>query len=376
MKNSNAAPCGETTEKLNSILRVIGGRRSVFRRMSFILVCFFMVMTMLIMLWLNSIVANNHRVQMSRAAIARMESVALTMDQVLADIVQSMEQIMWNHDFVHYMVAPNFYEDNPTLERSRDYRILNHLHSVQENNPLIRQIIFYSPISGQLYRDSTYSVLDAEGTYEWFILQKKETDLNVQLLQKNGEQHTNTLLYNSQGSLFLIQRLDIGNQIGTLVVELDRKGLADLLRAGSQEMVIYPYDSYGNKALKGCIEYPNHEKLPKNVAYITYENVEQRVDGRGETYYSFTSGNTGWQYISAMDMSAFRLGPRAIIAALLPVLLVMLAASVLLAQYIRSTIYRPINRLMNRLGGRERTGGNDSTIWKTPTPMPANSRST
>lgn len=327
--------------------------------MSFIMVVFFMSMTLLIMLWLNGIVTNNHRVQMGRAAIARMESVSQTMDQALADIMQSMEQIMWNYDFVHYMVAPSYYDDNPTQVHSRDYRILNHLHSVQENNPLIRQVIFYSPISGQLYRDSTYSVLDAEGTYEWFILQKKETDLNVQLLQINKEQHTNTLLYNSQGSLFLIQRLDIGNQIGTLVVELDRKGLADLMQAGSQDMSIYPYDSYGNKALLGCIEYPGWDKLPKDEPFVTYENVNVRSAYRKDSYYCFTSGNTGWRYISPVDMSAFRLSPGEMLTALLPVLLVMLAASVLLTHYIRSAIYQPINRLMNRLGGRERGSENE-----------------
>ena len=63
-----------------------------------------------------------------------------------------MEQLMWNYDFIHYMIAPNYYDDDPTHAHSRDYRILNQLHSVQENNPLVKRALFYSPISGQLYR--------------------------------------------------------------------------------------------------------------------------------------------------------------------------------------------------------------------------------
>ena len=340
------------------LLRFLGSR-SVFQRVSLMMVAFFMALALFVMIWINSIVTGNQRVQMGRAALARLEAVSLTMDQALADITQSMEQLMWNYDFIHYMISPNYYDDDPTHAYSRDYRILSQLHSVQENNPLVKQALFYSPISGWLYRDSTYSVLDAEGTYEWFILQKKGTDLNVQTLQENSDLHTTTLLYNSQGSLFVIQKLDIGNHIGTLVFELDIKGLADLLNSGRQGLAIYPYDSYGNQALKGCVEYLTDGKIDEDGDYVTYENVNDRFSYRKGSSYLYTSENTGWQYMTPVDMHVFQITPKDTLVVFLPVLLALLGVSALLTQYLRAAIYQPINRLMNQLGTKEREDKNE-----------------
>lgn len=312
---------------------------------------FFLALAIALVLWINGIISRNQRTQLVSSVLSQTETVAMLVDQALEDMTQSMTQVMWNSEMIHYMIAPSTAQDeNPLETSSRDYRIIRLLQSLRDSNRLVKSVAFYSPLSRSVYRDSEYSVRRGSTVSEWYIMEKELGDTGVQLFEEDEEQHTETLLYTRSGAMYLIQRLDIGNHIGTLLCEVDREVLAEMIREAGGTLDIYPYDSFGVQLLRGEVDYNGMTMITDTDGYLTWEKLS-RLSGSTEGYCYYKSEKSGWQYLTAMTGLSAEVSAKIVAASYLPLLFVLCMASAAMAAYIREVIYRPINRLMNLVGG-------------------------
>lgn len=339
-------PCG-----LRRYLSSLGNRNSVFWRLSVAMLVFFLIMTVCVTVWIHGIVTGNHREQMGHAALARLEAVSGTVDQALQDIVLAEGQLSWDEDFIRYMAIPFYYEEGTTEARTRDYRILNRLKTVVDSSPLVRRAMLYSPLSGQLYQDSIYSVLDAQTTRDWKLLRPDLDETAVTPLPADPRLHIRSFLYVDGKGCYVVSKLDIGNHIGTLAFELDPAGWVEFLKGENREMMLYMYDKAGKPLLSEDGDYPLEDVSGDSGEYVTMENVEARKIFGDSKFYRYESKLTGWSYISPVDQISLRIRMSDLLVSFLPMLALILLFGLVATRYIRTEIYRPINNLMNQLGG-------------------------
>ncbi len=331
------------------ILSMAGG--SIYWRIFFAMAAFFLLLALGLMFWLGGILNRNQRVQLNSSALGRIETVSLLVDKTMDDTAQSMSQLMWNYEMIHYMVAPTSVPENTTEAGSRDYRIIKLLQSACDRNALVKRVVFYSPLSGQMFCSDSYSVRSAYRTTEWFLLDKEQDSPGIRLFEKDSDQHTETFIYSRTGEMYLIQKLNIGNHIGTLMFEIDRANLAQLVQEAGGEMNVYAYDSFGVQIFKDSMDYGDLTKIGDTSGYLSEENEAEKGSYYTRGYYYFQSEKTGWQYLAAVPRASLKLSAEILLGAYMPLLVILCVLSVLFTAAIREMVYQPINRLMNLVGG-------------------------
>ena len=141
------------------VMELVGG--SVYWRIFIAMAAFFALLAVGLVFWISGVLGQNQRMQLNTGSLHRMETISLLVDQSLEDTAQSMSQLMWNYEMIHYMVAP---VDQFDETGSRDYRIIKLLQSDCDQNDLVKRVVFYSPLSGQMYCSDAYSVRSAHNT--------------------------------------------------------------------------------------------------------------------------------------------------------------------------------------------------------------------
>lgn len=334
----------------NQIIAMTGG--SIYWRIFFAMAAFFALLAVGMVFWISGVLNRSQRMQLNRSSLARVETVSLLVDQTLEDTAQSMSQLMWNYEMVHYMVSPTAIPKGTPEAGSRDYRILKLLQTTCEQNSLVKRASFYSPLSGQLYSSDSYSVRKADTTSDWYLLNKEETDAGVSLFLNDSQQHTQTLIYTRTGEMCMIQKLNIGNHIGTLLYEIDRHSLAELVENAAGQMPVYPYDGFGAPLFRSKIDYSGLGSLSEKEEYLCEENLEEKGASFSLGYCYYQSPKTGWQYLAPVQAAGTGVNVRTWLGSYLPVLLVLCLLSILFTGVIREIVYQPINRLMAMVGGK------------------------
>ena len=329
------------------VMELVGG--SVYWRIFIAMAAFFALLAVGLVFWISGVLGQNQRMQLNTGSLHRMETISLLVDQSLEDTAQSMSQLMWNNEMIRYMVAP---VDQFDETGSRDYRIIKLLQSACDQNDLVKRVVFYSPLSGQMYCSDAYSVRSAHNTSEWFLLNKEADSPGVHTFLKNAQQHTETLLYTRTGEICLIQKLNIGNHIGTLLFEIDRSGLAALMKNAGKQMTVYPYDGFGAPLFRDSMDYGSLTGISETGAYLSEENLQQKGASCTRGYYYYQSPQSGLQYLAAVQAGSTKMGVGVIFGTYVPLLLILCLLSILFTAAIREIVYQPINRLMALVGGK------------------------
>lgn len=316
---------------------------SIFTRTFYGMLALSVCVILIFYLVLNSTLAQHQREQIATYHLNTLRLSAASMETTLDALSQGMSQIMWNPDFVGYMVTPN------QSSQELHYRICQQMKSIVSSSNLLERAYFYSPFSDTVFQNSNI-LLSRETMPDREILQAFEA---VQHKKASNLSKTSTNLFHYQGRLFLFQELNIATHIGTLVYELNLDEIYHKLLSSDESDSMLVLDREGNPI------FPTEQVIPSNWKnsgnLITYADLDtQRVwDTEGYYYYE---GADGWSFLLPLNAGTLTIPLRQLLLTYLPIFLLLIVVGIAFALYISQVIYRPIDHLMQVVSPNAVTG--------------------
>jgi len=264
----------------------------------------------------------HHRAQIAGGNLDLLSQSASAMEITLEALEESMRQVLWNRDFIDYMVTPN------SADFSRTYRLTQQLNSSVSNSPLVKKSMFYSTLSDTVFFSS--------------ILIETRSACSDPVMLEASALHAESPVVFYQGRLFLMEKLDIARPIGRLVYELDRETLLnEFFRPAGTEREILVFDG----DLLPVFDQEEAREIDWDAPMLTQEDVSPRTLLHPEGYYAYTSPS-GWRFLLPVDRAQLTTPFSRLLAMYIPVFLLLFCCSALFAWHTTRTTYRPIRNLL------------------------------
>ena len=145
---------------------------------------------------LNSTLAQHQREQIAATNLNSLRLAASSVELTVDALSQGMTQIMWNSDFVGYMVVPT------QQKQELHYRICQQLKNVVSSSRLLSRAYFYSPFNDLVFQNSD-ALLDRKTMADRELLQAFES---MEWEDSFSSAKTRTHLFHYSGRLFLFKR--------------------------------------------------------------------------------------------------------------------------------------------------------------------------
>ncbi|MCI9243259.1 MAG: helix-turn-helix transcriptional regulator [Lawsonibacter sp.] len=305
---------------------------------------------------LNSTLAQHQREQIAATNLNSLRLAASSVELTVDALSQGMTQIMWNSDFVGYMVVPT------QQKQELHYRICQQLKNVVSSSRLLSRAYFYSPFNDLVFQNSD-ALLDRKTMADRELLQAFES---MEWEDGFSSAKTRTHLFHYSGRLFLFQELNIATHIGTLAYELDIEEIqAGLLPSGENGSAVLVFDR------EGFPIFPPAEGEGKAVDWadmgslITYQDLGTRDVWNVEGYYCY-EGLAGWRFLMPLNAGTLTYPLSQLLLTYLPMFLLLILVGLVFALYISQVIYRPIDHLMRVVAPsaavHQGAGGNEVDI--------------
>lgn len=327
---------------------------SVFTKTFYGMLGLSVCVVLLFYLVLNSTLAQHQREQIAASNLNSLRLSAASVELTVDALTQGMTQIMWNSDFVGYMVVPN------QQKQELHYRICQQLKNVVSSSRLLSRAYFYSPFNDIVFQNGD-ALLDRRTMADRELLQAFE-ESERECISSSAK--TSTHLFHYRGRLFLFQELNIATHIGTLVYELDLEEIQEwLLPSGENGSTVLVFDR------EGCPVLPPEDGEPVNWEdmgeLVTYQDLGTREVWNVKGYYCY-EGLAGWRFLMPLNAGTLTYPLSQLLLTYLPMFLLLILVGVVFALYISQVIYRPIDHLMRVVApsaaAHEGAGGNEVDI--------------
>ncbi|MEA4932222.1 MAG: helix-turn-helix transcriptional regulator [Lawsonibacter sp.] len=308
-------------------------RNSVFSRIFYgLLLLSFLVLTAFYFS-INVLNTRYHREQLASSSLNLLSQAASAVDLTFDAMAQSMGQVLWNRDFVNYMVNPK------EADQSLYYRIQLQLHNSVNGTSLVDTAIFFSPLSDKIFQNSS-----GVGIRDGFADQAMLAAYDQANFGETGSSSTRTAIVFYQSRLFFVEEINIASPLGVMIYELNLAALQEqFLQLENEKHDILVLDAAGTSVFgqtKSSLD------LSLQGAFLTYENASERAAGQFSGYYRFTDQSSGWNFLLPIDQERVMISVGRILEIYVPGFLLILLCSLLFAWYISHTVYRPIDTLM------------------------------
>lgn len=331
---------GETSRK--GSFRVFG-IHSIFTKtfLSLILLC------VVLMAFFNHILSRTmleSQLEKERSAnLTALNQIADSIDLTFSVMAQSMSQTVWSSDIIAFLVNP--YKRTP----ERDYRVIQLLDSHARGSGLVSGAYVYSPLSGAIYGSDGQVAHIADFAYGDALRRHLSEWEGAPGATEKSDSDTVTRLLVEGGRLFVFTDLIVSKHLGTLFFELDSRELYRSIGNGDQsdQEAVYVYDRDGVPVFAAESGGGPSPDFGNEAVFLMRDRPA--TDPDIALFYLAVSGKCGWRYLRPVDHSKLELGMGDLLRILLPVLVALLGVSILFTAYITSTVYRPINRLMQSI---------------------------
>ncbi|MGE4276972.1 MAG: helix-turn-helix transcriptional regulator [Lawsonibacter sp.] len=319
-------------------------RNSVFSRIFYGLLLLSFLVLAIFYFAINVLNTRYHREQIVSTSLNLLSQAASALDLTFDAMAQSMGQILWNRDFVDYMVNPK------AADQSLYYRISLQLHNSVKKNSLVNKAVFFSTMSDTIFQNA--SGMGARDTFS------DQTMLEAYSQAEFGEtdgSSTRTALVFYKERLFLVQEMNIASPIGTLIYELNLQALQEqFLQMEDEKHDILVFDAEGGPIFGQAKTAPDWSRQD---AFLTYNNAFEQAAGQSSGYYRYTDQSYGWNFLLPIDHESVMISVGQVLTIYVPGFLLILLCSLLFAWYISRTVYRPIDTLMQMVtkSGSEKT---------------------
>lgn len=307
---------------------------TIFSRIFYGLLLLSLSVLTIFYIFINILSARHHKEQLAFSNLNLISQAASSMDITLDALAQGMRLMLWNRDFMEYMINPR--PDNGPLI----YRISLQLHNSVTGSPLVKKAVFIASLSDTVIQDS--SQLSTCGSYGDRVLMESRYQPHSGVYNEQSRTRTSILYYKNR--LFLIQELNIASPIGTLIYELDLQALQkQFFNLSDNQNHILVLDSQGISVFSS--EKSNID-LEDASAFLTYENLSVRAASQNSGYYRYTATSSGWNFLLPIDSGSLVLPMGQILTLYMPVFMIIFLFSLFFAWFVGRTTYRPINHLM------------------------------
>lgn len=308
-------------------------RNSVFSRIFFGLLILSFLVLAAFYASINILNTRYHREQTASSNLNLLSQAASAVDLTFNNMEHGMGQLLWNRDFIDYMINPK------AADQSLSYRISLQLHSSVIGNPQVDKAVFFSPLSETVFQDSS-GVGNRESLQDQAILEAySQADLKR---VDNSSTSADIVLYKNR--LFFVLEMNIASPIGVMIYELNQDTLQkQFLHLEEKKNDILAFNAEGEPVFGQVKTTPD---LSRQDAFLTYDNAAERAARQLSGYYRFTDQALGWNFLLPIDQENLAISMGQVLAIYVPGFLLILLGSLLFAWYISRTIYRPIDTLM------------------------------
>lgn len=270
------------------------------------------------------------------------------MDMILANIAKEALVLSQNRDILHASLVPSFDHNR------RNAAISDALRNIVNENPLIDAVAVFIP-SHDLAFYSNGQIGHADDVDMAGELRYAKHDVDKSGFYFRPEP-------NGKPSLTYYLNFPHGKKLfmGMISVEINRKALFEAVvlqgvdDAGHEdgENNVMVVDADGNAVIS-----PAHTTLPKIAHPISADrpagHVTRNVDGMIFGFYYHLSALTGWRVVQAQRTPRSLLSERFLTSIFLPMTLLYLLFSILIAIYVSRRVSRPVAELARRVADRD-----------------------
>ena len=316
-------------------------KKSIFWK-TFFMISIMSIATILIFgIFINQLMVSSQRSRIHDLSLMQLRQTSKDVEMRLDVLEESMEQTLWSNDFVTLMVNPVGRNSNV------NYRVASALAGYASGNSLIHKAWFYVPALDEIYSSSgSYMSIDSSSERRSTMYYLENYEVN-----RAGSDECSRVVYCFGDRVIQAVDFCVPNFIGVLFFELDTDQLNLIVQENLDDgsAAIQVYDAQGN----GILPAGSDKKLDLRVLSSYMTDSEDKKDAE---YYLYTSDILGWHFVRNVDAESNSASWNSIMSLMLPFLLIYFIVSQVFSMYITSSVYRPINRLMQIADRSYRSG--------------------
>jgi len=259
-------------------------------------------------------------------------------DYILRSLHQSLTQLSFSYN-IFTLAFSNKANDNSVNLAMTDISL------AAANSPLMESAVLYLP-KLQLVLTSLYNKYSfSDYPYNQIITSYENRSITPVTLEDTTARTSSLFLYN--GKLVIARDFPLtgSRKLATIFYFINKHELYRMLTSqipANTNLWIYDYNN--EPVFENETKYPAETIIDKLFDIESSEEHPAKIDQ--DVIFVTTSDVTAWKFLYAVNESLLRPPAKSIISLMLPIILIILAASCLVSMLIASRLYRPFHHLL------------------------------
>lgn len=276
---------------------------------------------------------------------AHLESAVQNIDYLIGNTLhQSLVQLSYSHSVLSLATADTFSSQDVNT-------VISDISFAAKYNTMISEVALYYPQKNQVFL-SDYNRYSLEDYPDCNMIQQYENqEVAFSDIEKEGKIAT-FFSYGEQYILAFDFPLHGEKRLATLYFFIDMPELETRIQKSiASDGMLYIRKEDGTPVFSDQMVCPADLTAALDGGSVQKEHAWEQYE-----VFEDTSDVLGWDYIYLMNQSAFSIGLGEILRAFLPVLFLLLLFATAGSYAVASMIYRPVKRLIAKIGGNQYAG--------------------